>query len=302
MARHINEGGKIDDTVGNYIVESSQKARKLREFVRYAKTNKLVNEGTSDILELVKENIKTITTDLNKLTGARTYESIKARIEESTDEVLAEENLDELQDKFTVKRFDEKFLEILPTVNGLMNEKQAFLRKLEESSELEINLDPSKYTNDSIVEHSTSEGKLSGHLHMVAATMLENEDLAKFVTGIATKLSEATELTAFENTILGNVLKNAKVQEGFTVLPPMDPKYVEREGLEGPFRARSGKVFYYDPKEGRYYDSDTDMYISDEEWFAHDHTDQMKAGAYEGCKEEKMFESVLQQFDPKNIF
>ena len=36
----------------------------------------------------------------------------------------------------------------------------------------------------------------------------------------------------------------------------------EREGLEGPYKSRkSGKIFYYDRKEGKYYDPDSDMYL-----------------------------------------
>ena len=36
------------------------------------------------------------------------------------------------------------------------------------------------------------------------------------------------------------------------------------EGLEGPF-SFGGRVLYYDPREGKYYDSRTDMYVTDEE-------------------------------------
>ena len=51
--------------------------------------------------------------------------------------------------------------------------------------------------------------------------------------------------------------------EGYKILPPMDKeKYQARDGLEGPFSTLSGKVVYYDPKAGSYYDPDTDMYIS----------------------------------------
>ena len=47
------------------------------------------------------------------------------------------------------------------------------------------------------------------------------------------------------------------------VVPSFDrEKYQARDGLEGPFRLRNGKVVYYDPQEGSYYDPDTDMYIS----------------------------------------
>ncbi len=43
-------------------------------------------------------------------------------------------------------------------------------------------------------------------------------------------------------------------------------KYQERDGLEGPIMTKSGKVVYYDSKEGSYYDPDTDIYLSHEEW------------------------------------
>lgn len=51
--------------------------------------------------------------------------------------------------------------------------------------------------------------------------------------------------------------------EGYYILPQMDrEKYQARDGLEGPIMTKSGKVVYYDPKAGEYYDPDTDMYIS----------------------------------------
>lgn len=57
------------------------------------------------------------------------------------------------------------------------------------------------------------------------------------------------------------------IEEAATILPSIDSdRYVEREGLEGPFRWRNGRVTYYDPKEGKYYDPDTDMYIEYDEY------------------------------------
>jgi hypothetical protein len=40
--------------------------------------------------------------------------------------------------------------------------------------------------------------------------------------------------------------------------------YEPRKGLEGPF-SFNGRVVYYDPKEGRYWDPRTDFYLSNEE-------------------------------------
>ena len=40
--------------------------------------------------------------------------------------------------------------------------------------------------------------------------------------------------------------------------------YEPRKGLEGPFNF-NGRVVYYDPKEGRYWDPRTDFYLTNEE-------------------------------------
>ena len=62
-----------------------------------------------------------------------------------------------------------------------------------------------------------------------------------------------------------------KTQEGYQVLPSIDKaRYDEIQGMEGPFMTRSGKVVYYDPQEGAYYDRDTDMYLTYDEWKALD--------------------------------
>ena len=58
-------------------------------------------------------------------------------------------------------------------------------------------------------------------------------------------------------------MRTEEFVEGYEVLPKMDrDKYQERDGLEGPIMTRSGKVVYYDNNEGKYYDPDTDMYLS----------------------------------------
>ena len=59
------------------------------------------------------------------------------------------------------------------------------------------------------------------------------------------------------------------MDEGYQVMRPMDKdRYQERSGLEGPFMTKSGKVVYYDPKEGKYYDPDSDFYIDYDDYAA----------------------------------
>jgi hypothetical protein len=54
---------------------------------------------------------------------------------------------------------------------------------------------------------------------------------------------------------------------GYKVLHTFDAmrdNYGPRKGLEGPFNF-SGRVLYYDTKEGLYYDPRSDFYVSKEE-------------------------------------
>ena len=41
--------------------------------------------------------------------------------------------------------------------------------------------------------------------------------------------------------------------------------YQSRAGLEGPYRYPNGRVLYYDPKAGEYWDPTTDFYVDRDE-------------------------------------
>jgi len=81
--------------------------------------------------------------------------------------------------------------------------------------------------------------------------------------------------------------------EGYKVLPDIDrDRYTEMPGLEGPFQTMSGKTIYYDPKEGSYYDRDTDMYLTYDEFKA---LDDDRAG----MKEDEGSED--DEYDPRRV-
>ena len=57
---------------------------------------------------------------------------------------------------------------------------------------------------------------------------------------------------------------------GYKVLHTFDnmrDNYGPRKGLEGPFNF-SGRVLYYDVREGQYYDPTTDFYVAQDEMTA----------------------------------
>lgn len=52
---------------------------------------------------------------------------------------------------------------------------------------------------------------------------------------------------------------------GYVNLGPVNKEFGPRKGLEGPFQYANGRVLYYDPKEGEYWDPRTDYYVLAEE-------------------------------------
>lgn len=48
-------------------------------------------------------------------------------------------------------------------------------------------------------------------------------------------------------------------------MPSISEKYGPRKGLEGPFRYPNGRVLYYDPREGAYWDPCTDFFVPHDE-------------------------------------
>jgi len=111
------------------------------------------------------------------------------------------------------------------------------------------------YDGDEIVhEYRPERGEVVGAKKLLARFDDEGYDVTHVVSpmGVATYLYGKPE---------------EDMDEGYTVTRGIDrERYQERPGLEGPFSTRSGKVVYYDPKEGKYYDPETDFYIGHEDY------------------------------------
>ena len=113
-------------------------------------------------------------------------------------------------------------------------------------------------------KHELNEGKLAGNVRWVKSWIeqgLSREEAHK----------KAKIHTIHPNTVDDLYNQAEKTNEDWSELPPINrEKYQSRKGLEGPIQTKSGKTVYYDPKAGAYYDPDTDMYMSYDEWRALD--------------------------------
>lgn len=63
--------------------------------------------------------------------------------------------------------------------------------------------------------------------------------------------------------------RNEGCKMGYRILnvsPETREKYVARDGLEGPFFYDGNRVLYYCPVEGSYWNPETDMFLSYDEY------------------------------------
>jgi hypothetical protein len=213
MARHMYEGGDIADAVGQHIVESTGDYIKLREFYKYARTNKLINENSEDIISVVKENIDRIKDSIGRLTGAKSYGKMKEQIEKNEKAVLENETDDSLVDLFTVKKFDEKIGDILPLVNRLVTEKSNWKAKIEEASKNPFQVYKEELSEEEIMEFENPMQRLGYKIKRLSERASEEGDIAKFVARAGNKLIEGETLSEFEKTVVRNVLENVEEVE-----------------------------------------------------------------------------------------
>jgi hypothetical protein len=213
MAQHMAHGGTMGDKVGAYISESTGNLLKLQSFNRYVTTNKLINEDSSGIVETVKENIETLRSELKKLTGSKTYETAKARLETFEREALAEDDTSGLKDLFTIRRFDEKFEEVLPIVKQLVQEKDTFHKRIEEAAGNVVMLRREAINTTPMFEFAGENARLGFKLNELALRIVENDELAGFINKIGTKLCKEGTVNDFEKAVLTQVFENAKIEE-----------------------------------------------------------------------------------------
>lgn len=213
MAQHLAHGGAMTDKVGTYIIESTDNLLKLQSFNRYVTTNKLINEDSSGIIETVKENIETIRTELRKLTGVKTYETVKARLETFEREALAEDDVSQLKDLFTIRRFDEKFEGVLPIIKQLVQEKDTFHKRIEEAAANVVLVRREAINTTPMFEFASENARLGFKINELALRIMENDELAGFVNKIGSKLCKEGQVNDFEKAVLTQVLENIEVAE-----------------------------------------------------------------------------------------
>lgn len=121
LTRHVKEGGTPYDSLGQRIISLSEELYELRKFSNYVNKNSLLGEGTSDVFEGVRERMRNIKENFKTICSTRGYKRFTEEFKDGSSDI-AEEEISELRDKFTVQMFDENVADALPHVARIVNE------------------------------------------------------------------------------------------------------------------------------------------------------------------------------------
>ena len=119
-----------------------------------------------------------------------------------------------------------------------------------------------KSVKDKLTKAGIKNAVMFGEVHVAPDNVKEAEKIVGDMPFKVVPQKKLEEMSAKDH--YKKVLKGGR-GKGYVVGVAIDrDRYPnrEKEGLEGPYKSRkSGKIFYYDKKEGKYYDPDSDMFL-----------------------------------------
>ena len=209
MAQHLARGGAFDDNIGEYIKESTQHLRKLKEFAKYAAKNQLINEDTRPVLQTVKAALLQLDETLRKFSGVRTYATACARLQSQPQ--ATPPNVNRLRELFTRKYYDQQLNEVLPLVQQLLEQQDQYRNAIEQAANAEIRLRDGVIGETPVLEFSSDTSRLGYKITELARRIQGSDQLSEFVARVGSKLTRGTPPDVFETAIVSRVLENSVV-------------------------------------------------------------------------------------------
>ena len=153
MTRHVANGGRPHDEFGQHIVSTSEDIAKLNSFSRYASNKDQLNDNAGDIIEQTKLKLENLRTYVKNLSKQSHYEEASKSFKTSEEQILDDETVAKLREKFTMKNLDGRVEEALPLIHRIMSELENAPKEEEQVNELEPDAEPIDEPIEPYVDH-----------------------------------------------------------------------------------------------------------------------------------------------------
>jgi hypothetical protein len=152
MQRHVANGGRPHDEFGEHIVKTSEDIAKLNSFSRYVSHKDQLNDNAGDIIEKTKLQLENLREYIRNISKQPHYDAASKDFKTSEDQVLDDETIAKLREKFTMKNLDNRVEDALPLIDRIMNDLEA--PKEEPVTELDPGDEPIDAPNEPAVDHA----------------------------------------------------------------------------------------------------------------------------------------------------
>lgn len=130
LAEHLKHGGNPYDSIGKYITGLSEEMASLRKFKGYVSRNESLAEAMGDIPSKVFERIDQIKEEVQKLQRKSYYEQFAESFQESEEQMIPEEMMNDWVDRLTIRTFNEDLKEAFPYIFKLVSESDIPVKEL----------------------------------------------------------------------------------------------------------------------------------------------------------------------------
>ena len=197
MMRHVSNGGRPHDEFGEHIVRTSEDIAKLNSFSRYVTNKDQLNDNAGDIIEQTKLKLENLRGYMKNLSNQSHYENASKDFKTSEEQILDDETVNKMREKFTMTNLDSRVEDALPIINRIMSELEA-PKEEEQVNELEPDAEPIDAPVQAPVDHGA-----------VVQSFLNDPD-SKLVLrkdDSADKMLKVTKFTN-KNTMLSSILSD----------------------------------------------------------------------------------------------
>jgi hypothetical protein len=197
MQRHVSNGGRPHDEFGQHIVSTSEDIAKLNSFSRYASNKDQLNDNAGDIIEQTKLKLENLRGYMRNLSKQTHYEAAAKDFKTSEEQVLDDETVNKLREKFTMKNLDSRVEDAFPIINKIMSEFEA-TKDQEQVNELDPGDEPIDAPIQAPVDHGA----------VVQSFLTDPEN--KLVLRKDDSADKMLKVTKFKdkNTMLGSILSD----------------------------------------------------------------------------------------------
>ena len=123
MQRHVANGGKPYDEIGESIIRMSEEIAQLKSFGNYVVRNDLMNSDTNNVVERSTEQLTRLRETIAKLSKQSHYEAYKESFQAQQPMEVPQEVVEQFKDQFTVRNFKEDIASVFPVLYRLMQEE-----------------------------------------------------------------------------------------------------------------------------------------------------------------------------------